>query len=604
MGDRLTQDEVCEAMLRQGEERWRDALIAARVLAAGGPEIGGLWLTARAGGVRDLYLRHLSGLMPGPILRLPPGASAASLSGRLDIAETNRTGRIVWDDVILASSDGATLVIPMAERLDASAAAVIAEVLDTGRRPEIRPSGVGRNDCLKTRLAIIALDEAVESEEQIPSILGQRLGLHVNLDGVAWRTVSDLPLKADACATDWRAVAIDDGLLGQILTIATAGGNGSVGVQHRLIKVSRILAALSGQLRVTEDDALTALRICLGIRLVHGEPETEPMPDATTPRAGDEPDGTECSTPPADAAPPNDEQPATTGQLDALQTAIERGTIEGLSLAVSERAARMVGRAGKAGGEAKNARRGRPYAASRNAPYPDARPDLVATLRAAAPWQEIRARLQPGERDRLLIRKDDFRYQRRRHLRPSTAIFVVDASGSTALERLGETKGAIEELLARCYVRRDEVSLIAFRGKSADLMMPPTRSLTSAKRKLADLPGGGPTPLASGLEKGLELALSVRRRGSTPVVVVMTDGSGNIALDGSADRPLAARQTEQIARLFRAHAVTSICIDIARRPRDAVSQLADQLGASLHVLRQANRSRMSDLVHASMEASR
>ncbi|MBB1251239.1 VWA domain-containing protein [Rhizobium sp. G21] len=181
---------------------------------------------------------------------------------------------------------------------------------------------------------------------------------------------------------------------------------------------------------------------------------------------------------------------------------------------------------------------------------------------------------------------------------------MVDASGSTALERLGETKGAIEELLARCYVRRDEVSLIAFRGKSADLMMAPTRSLTSAKRKLADLPGGGLTPLASGLEKGLELALSVRRRGSTPVVVVMTDGSGNIALDGSADRPLAARQTEQIARLFRAHAVTSICIDIARRPRDAVSLLADQLGASLHVLRQADRSRMSDLVHASMEASR
>ncbi|MCV3768023.1 VWA domain-containing protein [Rhizobium sp. TRM95796] len=604
MGDRLTQDEVCEAMLRQSEERWRDALIAARALAAAGPEIGGLWLTARAGGVRDLYLRHLSSLMPGPVPRLPPGASAASLSGRLDVAETNRTGRIVWDHGILAAVDGGTLVIPMAERLDASAAAVIAEILDTGRRPELVPAGVAQNDNAKTRLTIIALDEAVECEEQIPSILGQRLGLHVNLDGVAWRTVSDLPVEADARATDWRAVAIDDALLGQILTIAAAGGNGSVGVQHRLVKVSRILAALSGRLRVTEEDALTALRICLGIRLVHGEPETEPMPDTTTPSVGDEPDEAECSTPPADAAPRDDERPATSSQLEALQTAIERGTIEGLSLAVSERAARMAGRAGKAGGEAKNARRGRPYAASRNAPYPDARPDLVATLRAAAPWQEIRTRLQHGERDRLLIRKDDFRYQRRRHLRPSTAIFVVDASGSTALERLGETKGAIEELLARCYVRRDEVSLIAFRGKGADLMMPPTRSLTSAKRKLADLPGGGPTPLASGLEKGLELALSVRRRGSTPVVVVMTDGSGNIALDGSADRPLAARQTEQIARLFRAHAVTSICIDIARRPREAVSLLADQLGASLHVLRQADRSRMSDLVHASMEASR
>ncbi|MBB1251240.1 hypothetical protein [Rhizobium sp. G21] len=353
MGDRLTQDEVCEAMLRQSEERWRDALIAARALAAAGPEIGGLWLTARAGGVRDLYLRHLSSLMPGPVLRLPPGASAASLSGRLDIAETNRTGRIVWDHGILAAVDGGTLVIPMAGRLDASAAAVVAEILDTGRRPELVPAGVAQNDNAKTRLTIIALDEAAECEEQIPSILGQRLGLHVNLDGVAWRTVSDLPVEADACAADWRAVAIDDALLGQILTIAAAGGNGSVGVQHRLVKVSRILAALSGRLRVTEEDALTALRICLGIRLVHGEPEAKPMPDATTPSAGDEPDGAECSTPPADAAPRDDEQPATTGPLDALQTAIERGVIEGLSLAVSERAARMGGQAGKAGARRK-----------------------------------------------------------------------------------------------------------------------------------------------------------------------------------------------------------------------------------------------------------
>ena len=115
--------------------------------------------------------------------------------------------------------------------------------------------------------------------------------------------------------------------------------------------------------------------------------------------------------------------------------------------------------------------------------------------------------------------------------------------------------------------------------------------------------GHGTVP-ASGLKKGLELALSVRRRGHTPVVVVMTDGSGNIALDGSPDRALAARESEQIAGLYRAHRLTSICIDIARRPRDGVTQLAGQLGAPLHVLRRADRSQMSDLVHASMEAAR
>lgn len=594
MGDRLTQEEVCEAMLRQSEERWRDALIAARVLAVGGAEIGGLWLTARAGGVRDTYLHHVLSHMTGPGLRLPPGSTATSLSGRLDIAQTNRTGRIVWDHGIMAAIQGGVLVVPMAERLDPAAAALLSDAIDKGPRLRL-PS--------QTPFCVIALDEAVEPEEQIPSSLAMRLGLHVNLDGVAWQSLRQWLPEDDKPPSDrpWREVEIDDALLGQILSIASQGGHVSVSVQHRLVKVSRILAALSGRQRVMEEDALTALRISLGIRLIHGAPETAPQtPDA---QAGCE-DQRDRDATDIETSQHDERSESASGELDTLQAALERGTIDGLSLAVSERAARRSGPAGKAGGEVKNAKRGRPYATGRSAPYPDARPDIVATLRAAAPWQEIRARLQPREGVGLLIRKDDLRYPRRRHMRPSTAIFVVDASGSTALERLGETKGAIEELLARCYIRRDEVSLIAFRGKGADLLMPPTRSLTSAKRKLADLPGGGPTPLASGLEKGLELALSVRRRGGTPVVVVMTDGSGNIALDGSADRALASRQTEQIARLFRTHAVTSICIDIARRPRDAVTQLADQLGAPLHVLRQADSAKMSELVHASMEANR
>ncbi len=134
--------------------------------------------------------------------------------------------------------------------------------------------------------------------------------------------------------------------------------------------------------------------------------------------------------------------------------------------------------------------------------------------------------------------------------------------------------------------------------------MQPTRSLVAAKRKLSALPGGGATPLAAGLEKGLELALAVRRRGHTPVIVVMTDGSGNVALDGSADRALAGRQTEQLAKLYRANGLTTICIDIARRPREAVTSLAALLGAELHVLRQADSARMSTLVNASMESIR
>ena len=611
-------DGLLEAMLRHGEERWRDALVAAQVLAIGGPDIGGLWLTARAGGIRDRFLEHLRSIMAGPFLRLAPGASAASLCGRLDIARTTSSGRIVWEPGILAAAHGGILVIPMAERLEPGAAAIIAEAMDTHVcRGGPRADTCGPADsAVPAAFSVIALDEAAEPEETLPTALSDRLGLHVNLDGIAWQTVCEAPPALPLPVNAWRTVSIDDRLMEQLFAIATSGGHASLRAFLHLVKVSRILAAMEGRAMVLPEDGLAALRLCLGIRLVSGEPQDQPQPAPPPP----ETDGSQASGPDTSDPSPDPQADGETGRsspdsLSELLAAVERGSINGLSLAVSERAARTGARAGKAGTVAKNARRGRAYATSASAPFPDARPDIVATLRAAAPWQVIRARLQrppPGDPDTsgepsirrasLLLRKDDFRYQRLRHQQPSTAIFVVDASGSTALERLGETKGAIEQLLARCYVRRDEVSLIAFRGKGAEILMPPTRSLVAAKRKLSALPGGGPTPLASGLEKGLELALTVRRRGNTPVIVVMTDGSGNIALDGTADRALAGRQAEQIAKLYRANGLTTICIDIARRPREAVTTLAGLLGADLHILRQADSKRLSSLVNASMEA--
>jgi len=618
MDDIGARNDLFDAMLRHGEDRWRDALLAARILSIGGSDIGGLWLTARAGGVRELYLDHLRATVNRPFHRLAPGATAASLSGRLDLGETAKTRHVVWEPGILTAVNGGVLVIPMAERLDRGAAAIIAETMDRGYPPSLRPGAERRRTETQTRFCVVALDEAIDGEEQIAPALGERLGLHVNLDGIALQTAAGETISENRTVCgDWRAVLIDERMLGQLLTIASAGGHASLGVLQRLAKVARIIALVAGRSAAGEADVLDALRICLGIRLVHGEPESQPQTnsqeqDDRAPEAS----GTEPN-PSTDLTDADCEHLAgSPDRLEELLAAVEHGTIDGLSLAVSERAARKAGHAGKAGRDATNARRGRPYSSSLSAPFPEARPDIVATLRQAAPWQLIRTRMarkdvvseveeDNGARsNRLLIRKEDFRYQRLRHPCPSTAIFVVDASGSTALERLGETKGAIEELLARCYVRRDEVSLIAFRGRQADLLMPPTRSLVAAKRKLSGLPGGGPTPLASGLKKGLELALSVRRRGHTPVVVVMTDGSGNIALDGSPDRALAARESEQIAGLYRAHRLTSICIDIARRPRDGVTQLAGQLGAPLHVLRRADRSQMSDLVHASMEAAR
>ena len=117
----------------------------------------------------------------------------------------------------------------------------------------------------------------------------------------------------------------------------------------------------------------------------------------------------------------------------------------------------------------------------------------------AAPWQPLRRTMAGADPGRVIVTPEDFRVRQYRQKREKVVIFCVDASGSAALTRLAETKGAIELMLAEAYVRREQVALIAFRGDKAEILLPPTRSLVQAKRRLAALPGGGGTPLASGL---------------------------------------------------------------------------------------------------------
>lgn len=191
------------------------------------------------------------------------------------------------------------------------------------------------------------------------------------------------------------------------------------------------------------------------------------------------------------------------------------------------------------------------------------------------------------------MRREDFRITRFKHRSPTTTIFAVDASGSAALHRLAEAKGAVELLLADCYVRRDQVALIAFRGPAAELLLPPTRSLVRAKRSLAALPGGGGTPLAAGIDAAAALADAVRRRGGTPVVVVLTDGRANIARDGSPGRPRAEEDALAAARRLRAAGFTALLVDTSPRPQPAAEQLAREMGARYLPLPYADAANLS-----------
>jgi magnesium chelatase subunit D len=183
------------------------------------------------------------------------------------------------------------------------------------------------------------------------------------------------------------------------------------------------------------------------------------------------------------------------------------------------------------------------------------------------------------QRSRIQIRADDLHVKRYQQRQGVVTIFLVDASGSSATQRLAEAKGAVEQLLADCYIRRDEVAMIALRGRSADVVLPPTRSLVRAKRNLAALPGGGGTPLATGFAAVNAMALSIRRKGMTPLIVVMTDGIANVTLEGVGGRERAHQDALHTARQLRAAGHAILFIDTASAPQALAEALAKEMAA-------------------------
>ena len=276
--------------------------------------------------------------------------------------------------------------------------------------------------------------------------------------------------------------------------------------------------------------------------------------------------------------------------LDAVRATLPPDMIAAIA-ENGRRAATAKGRG--TGAKLKAQLRGRPVGVRAGVPRGGNRLSLIETLRAAAPWQKLRR--EPGD-TRVRIRRDDLRIKRFQSRAETTTIFVVDASGSSAAARLAEAKGAVELLLAQAYVKRAQVALIAFRGTTAELLLPPTRSLTRARRALAELPGGGGTPLAAGLNAAREVALAVKAKDRTPFVVVLTDGRGNIAVDGSADAGAAKRDAEAAAKALIG--ISGVLIDISARPRDEGRAIAAAMGARFVALPRGDASAVRDAVTA------
>ena len=381
----------------------------------------------------------------------------------------------------------------------------------------------------------------------------------------------------------------DDTILDSLCVTAAALGVTSIRAPLLAWRASCAAAALAGRVEVTDADAALACRLVLAPRAtrlpVPQNDTSQPDPGPADPEPADAPS--------EDAGEPKQDVPLQDILLDAAKAAIPAGLLAQLIAGGASRS-----RAPVAGtGALQNAtRRGRPIGSRPGDPRGGLRLDLIATLRAAAPWQRLRNR---GPADPVRIRRDDFRVSRLKQRAETTTIFVVDASGSQAFNRLAEAKGAVELLLADCYIRRDRVAVLAFRGTAAQVLLPPTRSLVRAKRSLASLPGGGGTPLAAGIDAGVRMADGVRRQGGTPSLVLLTDGRANVAQDGRGGRARADADAMTAARQVRALRFGALLIDTSARPHPASQRLAAAMDARYVPLPYADAAALTRAIRAS-----
>jgi magnesium chelatase subunit D len=560
---------------------WDDAVTAAQLLAIDPQGLGGAWLHARPGPARDAWLDTLRAALPAgaPWRRVPVAIADSRLLGGLDLTATLAAGRPVAERGVLAEANGGAVLLPMAERVPAATAARLAQVMDAGA---VRVERDGLAFAQAARFALVALDESADDELPEARSLIERLAFLIDLEAVPPRSALPSSESLEAARARLARVVAGDDVLEALTATAAALGVASLRAPLFALRAARAHAALNGRTQADADDAAVAARLVLA-------PRATQLP--TPPEAAAE----------AERQPPSDadtQESATDRPLDdvvlaAAQAAIPPQLLARLQAAAARGAVRTSGRSGA---QQTGRARGRPAGTRRGELGRGARLAVVETLRAAAPWQPLRRRAR--ESTRIEVRPDDFRITRLRQRRQTTTLFVVDASGSQALHRLAEAKGAVELLLADCYVRRDRVALIAFRGQRAELVLPPTRSLVRAKRALAGLPGGGGTPLATALDAAAELADALSRRGDTPVVVLLTDGRANVGRDGQGGRPQAEGDAHAAARRLRAAGHATLVIDTSPRPETLAERLAGELGARYLPLPRADAQAVSRVVLA------
>jgi magnesium chelatase subunit D len=550
------------------------ALEAIRLLAVDA-RLGGIAIGASVGSGKSSLARASVGLFGtrSPFVELPLGSDEEALLGGIDIEATLRTGARTARSGVLARADGGVLYADALNLLPDSVVNILLGALDTG---SVQLEREGMSQQIACRFRLIGTYDPAEGLPR--RHLLDRIGLLVMLPGQSSATERrDVLMHHHHPAYDhWHELAtLDAALVDQarallpevvispeqqyaLVDLALRAGVEGHRVDVFACAVACAAAALDLRTSVSSADLDVAARFVVLPRATRDVLPPEPASTAQQPPPPPPP-------PAADASPPDDdeheaEQQPAPQELTPPTEEVMAALLTELPMSLNDLPFRTIrrGRAGSRG--ATNGTRGRHIRSTAGDPR-RARIDVPSTLRAAAPWQPLRHKNALTAR-RILLRVDDVRVKEFRSKAGVLFCFVVDASGSMALNRMRQAKGAVQTLLQQAYVHRDRVALLAFRGVQCDVLLPASQSVELARRALDILPTGGTTPLAAALLGTIEVAKQARGKGIQQCVALfLTDGRGNVGLQAGV---AIEAEISTLAAAVAAAGIKSVVIDTQR----------------------------------------